>query len=234
MQIHTAASQAHRVPAAVAFGLPSRPAYGRPQTRPADGAPAADLQRVLAKGEELYVEGEAADCFFKVISGALRTSKLLGDGRRQIDAFHLPGDIFGLEAGAARRFSAEAMGDAVVIGFHRSRLDTRGGADPVLREQVLRATLVSLERAQEHLMLLGRKSASEKLASFLLEMSQRLGSASFDLPMSRADIADHLGLTIETVSRTLTRFAREGLIGLKGLSRHVELRDRAALRQLDA
>lgn len=232
MQIHTAATQAHRVPAAVALGLTQRPVPSRPQA-PAR-APAHDLQRALAKGEELYVEGDDADYFFKVISGAVRTSKLLDDGRRQIDAFHLPGDIFGLEAGAAHRFSAEAVGDAVVIGFRRCRLETLGSADPALREQALRATLVSLERAQEHLLLLGRKSAPEKLASFLLEMSQRLGSQSFDLPMQRGDIADHLGLTIETVSRTLTRFAREGLIGLKGLSRHVELRNKSALSQLDA
>jgi len=237
MQLHTtnhAAVHPAILPAAVAMRLPLGVPPAGPRMHARSTTPTADLRRVLARGETLFDEGDAADCFFQVVSGALRTSKLLNDGRRQIDAFHLPGDIFGLEAGAEHRFAAEAMGDAVVIGWRRARMAALTGADPAFREQVLDAALRSLERAQNHLLLLGRKSASEKMASFLLDMSARLGGSRFELPMQRGDIADHLGLTIETVSRTLTRFARDGVIALRNASRAVELRNRAALQQLDA
>jgi len=190
----------------------------------------------LAKDEELFAEGDHADCFYKVISGALRSFKLLSDGRRQIDAFHLPGDFLGLEAGGTHRFSAEAVCTAGVVAYRRCRLPALTQQDPAFREELMAAVLVSLERAQDHMLLLGRKTAEEKLATFLLGMAERLSDDEqhFDLPMPRADIADHLGLTIETVSRKLSQFARDGLIRLPAASRSVMLRNRTALRMLDS
>jgi CRP/FNR family nitrogen fixation transcriptional regulator len=224
MQAHTA-TQTSKFPAA-AFGLRA----------PTAAKVSAGTQMVLTKGEELFAEGDPAEYFYRVVSGAIRTYKLLSDGRRQIDAFHLEGDIFGLEAGAAHRFSAEAVGNASVIAYRRSRLATLIQDDPSFRDQIMSATLRSLERAQDHMLLLGRKTAQEKLASFLLDMAQRLSDdhEHVELPMQRTDIADHLGLTIETVSRTLTQFARSGLIRLLPSSRSIGLCNEMALRSLNA
>jgi CRP/FNR family transcriptional regulator, nitrogen fixation regulation protein len=196
----------------------------------------AGPQRVLDKGEELFAEGDNAEYFYKVVSGAIRSYKLLSDGRRQIDAFHLEGDIFGLEAGASHRFSAEAVGNAAVVAYRRTRLAALIEEDRAFREQVMSATLRSLERAQDHMLLLGRKTAQEKIATFLLDMAGRISDDDehFDLPMQRTDIADHLGLTIETVSRTLTQFTRDGLIQLPPSSRSVMLCNKPALQRLNA
>jgi CRP/FNR family nitrogen fixation transcriptional regulator len=203
---------------------------------PTAGRMPVGTQMSLAKGEELFAEGDEAECFYKVVSGAIRSYKLLSDGRRQIDAFHLAGDIFGLEAGAEHRFSAEAVGSATVVAYRRSRLAALIEDDPAFRDQVMTAMLRSLERAQDHMLLLGRKTAQEKIATFLLDMAQRISDDDehFDLPMQRTDIADHLGLTIETVSRTLTQLARDGLIRLPTSSRSVMLCNKAALRRLNA
>ena len=196
----------------------------------------AGVQMVLHKGEELFAEGDEADFFYQVVSGSIRSYKLLSDGRRQIDAFHLCDDIFGLEAGSEHRFSAEAVSDATVIAYRRSRLGALIQDDPAFRDKIMTATLRSLERAQDHMLLLGRKTAQEKLATFLLDMAQRLSKDDerFELPMQRSDIADHLGLTIETVSRTLTQFARSGLIRLLPAGRSIGLCNKMALRGLNA
>ena len=190
--------------------------------------------RTLAKDEELFAEGERAAFFYKVVSGAIRTSKLLSDGLRQIDAFHLPGDIFGLEAGEEHRFSAEAVGDAVVVAHRRCGLETLAASDPAFARQIVSAMMRSLERAQDHMLLLGRKSAMEKIATFLLDLSARLEEDQVDLPMSRTDIADHLGLTIETVSRSLTQLERQKVIALPAHRRSIVLRDKQALKRLDS
>ncbi|MDP1963676.1 MAG: helix-turn-helix domain-containing protein [Reyranella sp.] len=193
------------------------------------------VARALGKGEELFAEGEAADFFYKVVSGTVRTYKLLSDGRRQIDEFHLAGDIFGLETGEDHRFSADAVDAATVVAFRHRRFETLAHDDPALGDQVMSSMMRSLERAHDHMMLLGRKTAQEKVATFLLDMARRVSKEDrFDLPMQRTDIADHLGLTIETVSRTLTQFAREGLIKLAAASRSIVLCDKAALRRLNA
>ena len=196
--------------------------------------PALGSARSYAKDEEIFAEGDRAGFFYKVVSGAVRTSKLLSDGRRQIDAFHLPGDIFGLEAGEEHRFSAEAVGEATVIAYRRCGPDALAQSDAAFSRDVVAAMMRSLERAQNHMLLLGRKSALEKIATFLLDLSARLEEDQVDLPMSRTDIADHLGLTIETVSRSLTQLERAGVIGLPAHRRSIVLRDKAALRRLDA
>jgi CRP/FNR family transcriptional regulator, nitrogen fixation regulation protein len=192
-------------------------------------------QRTLVKGEELFAEGDAADYFYQVVSGTVRTYKLLSDGRRQIDEFHLAGDFFGLEPGEEHRISAGAVGDAVVVAFRRRCFATLAHDDPALGDQVMSSMMRSLERAHDHMVLLGRKTAQEKIATFLLDIGRRMPSDNrFDLPMQRSDIADHLGLTIETVSRTLTQFARDGLIKLAAASRSIVLQDKAALQRLTA
>lgn len=189
----------------------------------------------LAKGEELFAEGEAAEYFYRIVSGTVRTYKLLSDGRRQIDAFQLQGDIFGIEACAEHRFSAEAVGDTTVMAYRRSSLDRLTREHPAFGEQILSSMLRNLQRAQDHMLLLGRKTAKEKIASFLLDLAQRLDKTDrVELPMQRNDIADHLGLTIETVSRTLTEFARNGLIALSAGSRSIALIDKVGLKFLNA
>lgn len=190
--------------------------------------------RIYVKDEEIFAEGDSATFFYKVVSGAVRTSKLLSDGRRQIDAFHLPGDIFGIEAGAEHRFGAEAVTGTTVVAYRRSKHDPLSAQDGALATQVLTAMMRSLERAQNHMLLLGRKSAMEKVAAFLLDLSERMEDEALELPMSRIDIADHLGLTIETVSRSLTQLERQQVIEVPAHRRSIVLRDKAALRRLDA
>lgn len=204
-----------------------------PQARSAGALEGA--VRNVRKDEEIFAEGDRAAYFYKVVSGAVRTSKLLSDGRRQIDAFHLPGDIFGIESGEEHRFTAEAVQDCQVLPYKRCGLEALAESEAVTSRQIVAAMMRSLERAQEHMLLLGRKSAMEKIATFLLDLSSRLSeNGQLDLPMSRIDIADHLGLTIETVSRTLTQLERQHVIELPAHRRSIVLRDRAALRRLDS
>jgi CRP/FNR family nitrogen fixation transcriptional regulator len=219
-----------RVPAALlaAHALPFQRLH-------AEGPVAKRLS--LGRGQGLFAEGDAAEYFYKVASGTVRTAKLLSDGRRQIDAFHLPGDIFGLESGQVHRFTAEAVEEAVVEGYRRCRLGGLLHDVPEFGDQLMSATLASLERAHDHMVLLGRKTAQEKVATFLLDMAGRLARGGnverLELPMPRSDIADHLGLTIETVSRTLTQMVRDGLIRLAAGGRTIVLADKARLQQLD-
>ncbi len=218
-----------RVPAAVAM----RGADNLPRRSPANMP--AGQRRHIAKGEEIFTEGDAADYFYKVVSGTVRICKLLSDGRRQIEAFHLHDDLFGLESGRTHRFTAEAVDDVEVLAFRHGDLSTLVHESPALGDQIMTATLASLDRAHDHMVLLGRKTAQEKLASFLLDMAGRLAQTDhFDLPMQRADIADHLGLTIETVSRTLTQMTRDGLITLAAVGRTIVLSDKAGLQKLNA
>jgi CRP/FNR family nitrogen fixation transcriptional regulator len=207
-----------------------------PQFRKAGetAAPAVGSVRSYVKDEEIFAEGDRAAYVYKVLSGVVRTSKLLRDGRRQIDAFHLAGDIFGIEAGDEYRFCAEAIGDCVVIAYRRSNLGALMGKDTQLAQEMTMGMMRSLVRAQNHMLVLGRKSALEKIATFLLDMAERTADDdALDLPMSRTDIADHLGLTIETVSRSFTQLERQGIIELPS-ARHVMLSNKAALERLNA
>jgi CRP/FNR family nitrogen fixation transcriptional regulator len=227
MQTFTAASGS-RIPAALAMqGVAAMPR--------ANEEPQPGIVRKFARDEELFAEGDACNFFYKVVSGTVSTGKLLIDGRRQIDAFHLAGDMFGLESGGHHRSIAEAVDDVVVIAYRRSSFASLVHDHPVLGEQLLSSMVTSLDRAHDHITLLGRKTALEKMASFLLDMARRRpGADRVVLPMQRTDIADHLGLTIETVSRTLTQMVRDGLIRLSEAGRTVILADKARLQALDA
>lgn len=185
------------------------------------------------RGAEIFAEDETAEYIYKVASGAVRLSKLLSDGRRQIGAFYLPGDIFGLEAGEVHAFSAEAVVDAQIVLVKRSALIAEAVRNGEMARQLWGQTVSHLQRAQSHMLLLGRKNAQERIAAFLMEMASRLEtSGSVELPMSRQDIADYLGLTIETVSRTLTQLERDGLISIP-VSRRIMLNDRTALSDMN-
>jgi len=187
----------------------------------------------FARNAEIYGENEPAEYLYRVISGTVRTYKVLNDGRRQIGAFYLPGDIFGLEVGEEHTFSAEAIVDCKILVVKRSALVSLAARDNEVARQLWTMTAGELQRAQDHIMLL-IKTAQERVAGFLLEMARRSSaSTEVDLPMSRQDIADYLGLTIETVSRTLTQLENSAAIAVP-TSRRIVLRNRAALSRLNA
>ena len=181
---------------------------------------------------ELYAEGEEARSFYKVVSGVVRTCKFLSDGRRQIEAFHVAGDVFGLEAGVEHRLSAEAVSDCTVISYRRCGPGSLTAADDGMARQLFAYAMQCVVRAQDHSLLLGRPSAAQRVAAFLLEMADRSpGGEIIELAMTRQDIADYLGLTIETVSRTLSQFERDAIIG-RPAARRIVLRNLATLRDL--
>jgi len=181
---------------------------------------------------EIYGEGEPAEYLYQVITGTVRTSKFLADGRRQIGGFYLPGEIFGLEAGEEHSYSAEAIVESRILLIKRSALVGLAARDTEVAQQLLALTWLELARAQAHVLLLV-KTAQERVAGFLLEMAGRIPEGgSIELPMSRQDIADYLGLTIETVSRTLTSLENEAVIS-RPTSRLVVLRNRSALTRID-
>ena len=175
----------------------------------------------FARNTEVFGEAEEAEYFYQVVSGAVRTYKLLQDGRRQIGAFYLPGDVFGLEAGAEHAFSAEAISDSTVRIARRSVIMAHAVKEADLAADLWAHTAGGLRLAQEHMLLLGRKSAEERVVSFLLDMARRESAVEVvELPMSRQDIADYLGLTIETVSRMLGRRQADGLVEFDGARRY--------------
>src|SRR5215472_10358236 len=178
---------------------------------------------------EIFGENEPADYLYKVVRGAVRTYKILTDGRRQVSGFYLPGDIFGLEFADEHTLSAEAISDAKVLVVKRSAVNALAGRDPSVAQQLFALTGHELHRVQDRILLL-IKNARERVASFLLEMAERAAhSDTIDLPMSRQDIADYLGLTIETVSRTLSSLETAAAIEVLPSSRRIVLRNRAAL-----
>ena len=182
---------------------------------------------------EIYGENEPADYLYKIVSGTVRTYKVLVDGRRQIGAFYLPGDIFGLETADEHTFSAEAITDCKITVIKRSAVMALAARDNEVARQMWALTARELHRLQEHSLVL-IKSAEERVAGFLLEMADRVPSGgAVELPMSRQDIADYLGLTIETVSRTLKVLQDAATIEV-AKRRRILLRNRSALRRLNA
>jgi CRP/FNR family nitrogen fixation transcriptional regulator len=188
----------------------------------------------FSRNEEIYGEAKPADYLYKVVSGTVRMYRVLKDGRRQIGAFYLPGDIFGLEPGDDQHASsAEAIGDVTVLVFKRSAVLALSAHDADVTRRLWEMTARELHRAQSHMLLL-IKSAQERVISFLLEMAGRGFEADeVTLPMSRQDIADFLGLTIETVSRTISHLEHAHAIALLS-SRRVSLCNRAMLSRMNA
>lgn len=187
------------------------------------------------KGCEIFGEKEPADYVYQVVTGAVRSYKLLSDGRRQIGAFHLAGDIFGLEIGTEHHFTAEAIIDTTVRLIKRRSLERVADNDVVVARNLLSMTTSNLRHAEDHMLLLGRKTSLERVAAFLIEMDRRSTAAGImALPMNRRDIADYLGLTLETVSRALSRLHGIGvLIFIGNNQRQIVLRDRKKLASFD-
>src|SRR6267143_574886 len=185
--------------------------------------------------EEIYGEDEPAEYVYQVVDGAVRSYKLLSDGRRQINAFHLVGDIFGLENSGTHRFTAEAIVDTTVRLVKRVSLAHVAEQDVTVTRDLLNVTARNLKHAEDHMLLLGRKTSLERVAAFLLEMDSRLTAAGvMALPMCRRDIADYLGLTLETVSRALSVLHDKGDLGFLGQTqRQIVLLDRVRLAELD-
>jgi CRP/FNR family nitrogen fixation transcriptional regulator len=185
------------------------------------------------RNTEIFGESEPAEYLYKVVKGVVRTCRILADGRRQVCAFYLPGEVFGLEATKRYHHSAEAVCDSNVQLIRRATLLAVAARDALVAGELWALTAHELERMEDHALLLVR-SAPERVACFLLEIAERLTTADVvELPMTRTDIADYLGITIETVSRTLAQFADEAMIALPR-SRRILLRNRRALRELNA
>jgi CRP/FNR family nitrogen fixation transcriptional regulator len=188
----------------------------------------------LAADSEIYGDGDESTSFYKVLSGVVRTCKFRRDGRRQIDAFHFPGEIFGFAASARHLFSAEAVCNCAVVAYRWRAFVTAGEIDDRLLGQFFVYAMQSLRRAQEHSLLLGRRSAPQKVAAFLIDMADRAASGQIiELAMARRDIADYLGLTIETVSRTLSTLERDAIVSLP-TARRVCVRNGQALRRFSS
>jgi CRP/FNR family nitrogen fixation transcriptional regulator len=186
------------------------------------------------RNAEIFGQGEAADYVYRVVSGAARTVRFSSEGRRQIIAFHLPGDLFGLDFALQHGFAAEAVSDADVIMVRRPVLEKAAAENGAVMRALLGFAADQMHAAQEHSVILGLKGAAERLAAFLVKMADRLKDANeLDLPMSRADIADHLALTIETVSRVFSQLVRDDAISLPS-ARHVVLRNWRALELMQA
>ncbi|GJE04202.1 cyclic nucleotide-binding domain-containing protein [Methylobacterium isbiliense] len=187
-----------------------------------------------ARDEEIYGEGEEAEFVYRVTSGAVRTYKILGDGRRQITGFHLPGDLFGFEPGEVHTHTAEAISETKVLMVRRRQVARAAATRAEVACQLWSVAASGLRHAQDHMLLLGRRSAVERVAAFLMDVDDRLGATgTFDLPMTRRDIADYLGLTLETVSRTVTQLESDGAL-LRAGGRRVSLRRGRMRRAIEA
>lgn len=168
----------------------------------------------------IFYEGDSAEHLFEVLSGVVKLYKLLADGRRQITGFLYPGHFMGLSYDNRYVYTAEAVTDVRLCRYPRARLDRLMAETPGLGRRLLSLALVELVAAQDQMLLLGRKSTMEKVASFLLRLATPMDSAEsradrLFLPMGRVDIADYLGLTVETVSRAFTKLRHMHVIELE-------------------
>jgi CRP/FNR family transcriptional regulator len=192
-------------------------------------------QRVEAQ-QTIFREGDRAENAYAMVTGTVKLSKLMSDGRRQVVGFLFPGDFFGFAPGGTYGVSAETITPSALCRFSEGRLEALLERSPELERRLLRRMVMELSFAQEQMLLLGRMTAREKLAHFLMMLSRRAEArgdpqSPIAVPMSRLDMADYLGLTIETVSRTLTAMKKDGLIALP-TSALVELTNRDALRRI--
>jgi CRP/FNR family transcriptional regulator len=187
-------------------------------------------QAVFAPNAPILIEGDPADHLFRITAGVVKVHRLLADGRCQIFGFLFPGDFLGLTSGNVHLYSADAVGAVTLSRFPRRRVEQLAAMSPLVARLLFCRSSDALVAAQDQMLLLGRKNATEKVASFLLEMARREGGDAFALPMTRRDIGDYLGLTIETVSRTLTRLRQLGLLQVNGSE--IEITDRSATEHL--
>jgi CRP/FNR family transcriptional regulator, anaerobic regulatory protein len=193
------------------------------------------MPKLLAPGETLVSEGDPAHSVYEVMSGMLRICKLLPDGRRQIIGFLVKGRCVGISSQGTYGYTTEAITAVTLRQHRRPALERMLQEQPDLMRRLLGAAMQELQMLHEQVVLLGRKAAAEKVASFLLGIADQQGEAGptprINLPMGRHDIADYLGLTVETVSRTLSQLKRKRTIAVPTASR-IEIRDREALEEL--
>jgi CRP-like cAMP-binding protein len=196
----------------------------------------ASLDRVgvvvtVGREQPLFFEGDAAECYFKVVKGAVRSCKLLADGRRHIGDFFFAGDFIGLDAGETYAFAAEAVMPTTLIRYARRKVDALAAHDPQVASSFVEIMRSSLSAAHDRMALLGRMNAMERIASFLLNLAERSDDAHIELPMTRTDIGDYLGLTMETVSRAFSQLKHDGIIEQRSVH-EVAIADRDALEAL--
>jgi CRP-like cAMP-binding protein len=193
---------------------------------------AANLR--FARNETIFQEGDRAHFIYRIVSGTIRLCRHTPDGRRHIAEFALPGDLFGVFGGTDQAFTAEAVGDVVIVAYPRVQFDRLSERDPRFRANILAHLSTHLVTAQLHTFWLGCQNAKERLASFLLRHAERTGAidtGKLDLTMGRQDIADHLGLTIETICRAVTQLKNEGVIVVPN-NHQIVLRNVEALCEL--
>jgi CRP/FNR family nitrogen fixation transcriptional regulator len=182
--------------------------------------------------QEICRQGQVASTWYCVLAGAALRCVIKADGRRQVVDLLLPGDFFGLTAGAEYEYAVEAVTpETIVAGYPRKRVENLADSDPQLARELRQITFDRLSRLQEQLLILGRVTAQEKVGSFILAMASRLAKGQSDritLPISRYDIADYLAVSVETVSRALTELKQRGLIKFSG-TRVIQIIDRDAL-----
>jgi CRP/FNR family nitrogen fixation transcriptional regulator len=194
------------------------------------------LMSNVGAGQEVIGEGDPAESFYEIVSGVFRAVKLTPDGRRQVFAFYMPGDMFGLETEPFHAVTVEAVTPGLVALHGRDPLHRAVPRDPTIAGALFVAAARALEDATDHMMMIGRSSAEERLAWFLLKLARRFGvrqgqAVNCEIVMTRRDIADYLGLTIETVSRTMTLFKQRGLLALPS-ARQMQIRQMDVLKQL--
>lgn len=190
------------------------------------------VRKTFPKGVEIFRQDEEADLVYGLTSGTVRTTRVLGDGRRQIGNFYYCGDLIGLATGPLHRFSAETLAECTFLVVKRSSILPHSG-DHELDCALWEAMRRELERTQEHLLFLGRTSACERVAKFLMNVALQNSTARVALPMSRQDMADYLGLTIETVSRTVSHLQALEVVEFTGW-RHFRVVRWDALERLAA
>lgn len=210
----------------------SDPRAARPANALTDAFDRLGARMTFDREMEIYAQDDESDRLYQVVSGVVRTTRVTADGRRQVGDFYYAGDLFGLEPGPDHRFAAEALTDCEIIVVRRAAVRAVAG-DADLDRAILEATRLEMERLQEHVVMLGRKSARERVASFLMAIAQRQDDDHADLPMGRQDMADYLGLTIETVSRMLTQLQGEAIVAFP-TSRRFQVRKWTALEALAA
>jgi CRP/FNR family transcriptional regulator, nitrogen fixation regulation protein len=189
------------------------------------------IRKRYASNLEIFGDGEPAEYLYEVVRGLVRTCKILSNGRRQITGFHMPGEVFGLELDDEHHFSAEAVSDAIILAVKRSAIMGLAARDVYFARRLWAVTARDHQRFQNHIVVLGSMNARQRVAAFLLVVPCNSGDNEIELSMSRRDIADYLGLTIETVSRTMMQFEKEAVIGVPS-TRRIVLRDRAALTKV--
>lgn len=228
--LHTKASYGH-VPAYAAA------IAARNFDDPDDGLPALHaigMKAHFARNETIFSDGDDAAYTYKVVSGTVRLCKMMSDGRRQIAEFLLPGDFFGFEWLDTYSMTAEALSNVVLVRYARNRLNVLREESAAVQRRFMTLLSHDLWAAQNHLVMLGRQTAKERVASFVLSLAERVGAKDgdvLDIPMGRQDIADYLGLTIETVCRAISELKRNHLLSIPNRTQ-IKVRSLEALQDV--